>query len=105
MNALNLVIKIFPEPAVCNRLVKVYRGGGEDTYVDVDHTFAAQTEEFLILQHVQQLGLKVGGQVRHFIQQNGSLIAQFELARFRRYGSGESAALATKQFAFQYFLG
>ena len=86
-------------------MVNIYVCGGQYAHVNREGVFAAQPEELLVLQHVQQLRLKIGGHLRHFIEQDRSLVTQFELAGLGTRGSGESAAFITEQFAFEQFAG
>ena len=57
------------------------------------------------LQHAQQLRLRAGVQIAHFVQKECSVIGQFKLAAARRGGTRESSFFMTEEFAFNQLRG
>src|ERR1019366_8165592 len=80
-------------------------GGGQDANVDLDQGAASQAGERLVLEDVQQLGLQPRRHFADFVQQDGALVANFELARLGVRGPGEGSRFVPKQFAFQQIGG
>ena len=54
---------------------------------------------------MEQFGLQERRHFADFIEQDGSLVAQLELARFRVSRPGEGSRLVSKKFALQQFTG
>jgi hypothetical protein len=52
-------------------------------------------------QDAEQLGLKLHGDVAHFVEENGSFIGEFEASNFLIDGAGEGAFFVSEEFTFQ----
>ena len=64
-------------------------------------TVAAESLEFLFLQHPEQLCLKFQGNVSDFIKEEGAFVCEFETARFLRDGSSKCSPFVPEQLAFE----
>ncbi len=63
------VVEIFAEPAFAHRLAQVDIGGGDDADVDLDLLNAAKLHEAAVLQHAQDLCLRVHTHRADFVQE------------------------------------
>jgi len=55
----------------------------------------------IFLEHPQQFGLKMRVHFTDFVQQQGAVVGQFELAQLAHHGPGKGAFFVAEQFAFQ----
>ena len=78
------------EPAIRRR---------DDAHVHGRRAGAAEPFELAALEHAQELGLQLEGQLADFVEKDGSALRQFEAARLRRMRAGERPALAAEQLA------
>ena len=73
--------------------------GGDDPHVDLARLRRPDALELAFLQHAQQLGLHVGGQVADLVEEQRAAVGQLEAALARRHRAGERAALVPEQLA------
>ena len=75
------VIKIFAKCALFDAPAQIAVGCGHHTDVYLDDAAAAERLHFAILQDLEKLGLKANIHVADLVQQNGSALGEFKLAR------------------------
>jgi hypothetical protein len=75
-------------------------GHCDDPDVDRNRARAAQALELAVLEHSQQLGLKLRRQLADLIQKKGSAVGHFEATHPFGLGPGKGAFLVAEQFAF-----
>ncbi len=93
------VIQIAAKRPILYGLFQILVGGRYDPYVGLDGLVSADPFEFFLLQHPQQADLDIQTDGTDFIQKNGSLVGQFELALFLFDGAGKSPQFMAEQFA------
>ncbi len=74
------VEEILAEAAVAHRLAQIDVGGGEDAHVHLDLLNAAEMHEALVLQHAQDLGLRVHAHGGDFVEEERAAVGDFEEA-------------------------
>src|SRR5690348_10712595 len=84
------VIKIFAKSLVGDGLLNINVGRGQNPDVNSDGRAAAEAREFLVLEHVQELGLEAVRHLADFIEQNRAFIAELKLAGLAAGGAGKS---------------
>src|SRR5262249_17991660 len=95
------VVKILAKTLGGKSFRNVDVGGCKDSHIHLDHVSTAQARELLVLQYMQQFGLKAGRHFSDFIQQNRALVAQLKLARLSVIRAGEGTSLVAEEFALQ----
>ena len=95
------IIKVAAESAVGGHLCQIAVRRRDETHVDLDRLVAAETLEFLFLQHAQQLGLQLQGNVTHLVEKKCPAVGQFKAPDLLRNGAGEGTFFVAKQLAFQ----
>ena len=95
------VEEVLPERARGHRLPHVHARGGHEAHVDLDRPRAPQALEAAVLHHAQELGLQVGGEVLHLVEEDGAAGGQLDLARLGLLGVGEGARLVAEQLRLQ----
>src|SRR6185295_9809362 len=75
--------------------------GCDEPDVDLVRLVAAESLEFLFLQHAEQLRLQLERNVADLVEKERALVGQLEAARFLCDRPGEGASLMTEQFALQ----
>src|SRR5690606_1310044 len=78
-------------------LLKIPVGGGNDTHTHPDGFLAADTFQFLFLQHTQELYLSLQGHLADLIQEKGAVIGQLELSDTALHRSGEGPLLMAEK--------
>ncbi len=73
----------------------------DHAHVDFLSGVAAQALKFLLLQDAQQLGLQLQRNVTDLVEEERSLVRQFEASDLARDGSGEGASLVAEELALQ----
>src|SRR5690242_17535726 len=86
------IIEILAKLLLCDRGPEVFVGGSYDANIDFPRRQRADTQDFLILQYAQQLGLRAQWHVTDLIQENGALVGVFKKPRFILLGARECAA-------------
>ncbi len=74
------VIKVLAEDSGLNRGFQIPISRGNQPDVHTDRARAANALEFPFLQNPQQLGLKAGGKLTHFIQKQRAAIRRLKFA-------------------------
>src|ERR1051326_1593960 len=92
--------KVFPKMAGAHRSGKINIGERDQARFDVQSFGASEAFESALLKHAEKLALRGGRKRGDFIEDDGASAAELEAAEFALDGSGESAALVTKEFAF-----
>ena len=62
---------------------------------------AAQVHELAVLEHAQDLGLRLQAHGADFVEEDGAAVGDFEQALLRRDGAGERALHVPEQRGFQ----
>ena len=75
--------------------------GRHQPHVHLDRLRAAEALELLLLQHAQQLGLQLRGDVADLVEEQRPLVRQLEAADLLADGAGEGALLVAEQLALQ----
>lgn len=83
--------------------VEVAIGRRDHPQVDFDGAIAAQLGELAILQHMENLGLQCLRHLADFVEHDGAVLRELELADAGGGGAGGGAALAPEQLAFEEF--
>ena len=99
------VVEVVAEAAVGNHLRQVAVRGRNQPHIDLDRLRAAQALELLFLQHAEQLGLQLRGDVADLVEEQRPLVRQLETPDFLADGTGEGTLLVAEQFAFQQSRG
>ena len=99
------VKKVGAELAFLDQFFEVLVGGGDAAEVHVDDLVAANAGDFALLQHPQQIGLRLEGDVADLIEENRSAFGDFELAFLAVLRAGERAFFVTEEFALEQCLG
>src|ERR1700733_14310805 len=95
------IIEILPEFTFCNHLSEIAMRGCYQPHIGLDRPRAAQTLEFPLLEHAQQLGLQLHRHVSYFVQKQRPLVRQFKAAQALRRGAREGPSLMTEEFALE----
>ena len=73
--------EVLAEPAGADGRFQVAIGGGDDAHVECARVRWRPPAEFALLQHAQQLGLQIHGQVANFVEEDGAAVGRFEQSR------------------------
>src|SRR4029077_16285897 len=95
------VIQIFAEFAVANHLLQVLVGCSNHANIDSRCTRAAHGLKLALLEHAEQLGLKLQWHVSHFLEEQRPTIRQRKAADMRIDGAGKGATFVSEQLAFE----
>src|SRR5437870_4277509 len=95
------VKQIFAKFLLLNHLSEVAIGGCDQVGIGVNSPCASQPLEFSLLEHAQQLGLKLQRNVADLIQKYRSAIGQLKAADALRDSAGKSAFLVPEELAFE----
>ena len=76
-------------------------GRGDQPHVDRDVVVGADAPDLAPLEHAQQLGLQVDGQLADLVEEHRAAVGRLEHALARRHGARERAALVAEQLALQ----
>src|ERR1019366_3444472 len=82
-NYVETVEQIFAEAAFANHLAKIHVGGGDDADVHLHFLSAAQVHELAILQHAQNLGLRVHAHGANFVEEERAAIGNLKQSLLR----------------------
>src|SRR5262252_7383035 len=94
------VPEVFADLSLIYLLFQVPVGSGDNVHVNLYRLGASQPLELAFLNYAQQLYLQLQRQLANLIEKNRGAVGELEAADFAVQGPGESAALVTKQFAF-----
>ena len=99
------IVKILAEVSCLDLFRQISVGGTEDAYVGAENLVAANPPELAVLQHPQQLGLKLLGHLAHLVQEQGASVGQLEQALPVAHAPREGAALMAEELALYQGLG
>src|SRR5208282_4915581 len=88
--------KIFTKPSFSHGCFQILIGGRYDPHIHRDLSVPSQTVIIGAIQHPQQLHLNMGWQFADFIQEQSSLVGQFEQSRLRSVSPAESTFFVAK---------
>src|ERR1039458_7326972 len=95
------VVKIRPEGAVLDQGLQIFVGGGDRPEIHLDLLVAAHPHDLLLLQHPQQVGLRLKADVADLVEENTASVSHLELALFAVLRPGECALLVGHPLALQ----
>src|SRR4029077_12822711 len=99
------VVEVAAEAAIGHNPGQVAVRGRHEAHVHLDGPGAAQAFELLLLEHAEQLGLQLRGDVADLVEEQGPPVRQLESPDFLADGPGEGAFLVAKQLALQQSSG
>ena len=94
------IIKVGPEFPGGDHARQIAAGRRHYSHIDPHGLTAANAFEFLLLQHAQQLGLQLKGNVSDFVEKQRAAMGHLEASGPSATAPGERAAFMTEQFAF-----
>ena len=95
------VKQIFAKFLLLNHLSEVAIGGCDQAGIGVNSPCASQPLEFSLLEHTQQLGLQLDGNIPDLVEEYRAAVRQLEAADALCDGAGERAFFVTEQLAFK----
>ena len=93
------VEQVRTEAAFLDQVRQVAVGGRDYAEIHVDRLRAAHAHDFALLEHPQQVGLRLEADVGDLVQKHRASGGGFELALLAVLGAGERALLVSEQFA------
>src|SRR3954470_5867824 len=85
------VKKVLAEAAILYCLLQVDVSSGEDANVNLDLLDAAEVHEFFVLQHAQDLRLRLHAHGADLVEEDGAAVGDFEQASLRGDSGSECA--------------
>src|SRR5271166_129116 len=98
------VEKVGTELTLLDQFFQILVGGGDAAEVYLNDLVAAHARDFALLQHAQQVGLRLESDVADLIEKHGSTFGDFEFAFLAILRAGECAFLVSEEFAFEQCL-
>src|SRR3984893_11882697 len=95
------MIEVFAEAALANQIEQLHVAGSDDANVDLDRFRAAEAHEFALLNHTQELGLRLRSDRANLIEKNRPLIGDFEEPFLRRDGARERTLHMAEKLRFE----
>src|SRR5712675_3146788 len=95
------IVQVLSEFTVTDHLPQVLIGRRDDTNIDARGTGAAYGLELALLEHTEQLRLKLHWHVSDFIQKQCAAVRQCKSADMRIDRSGKGSALVPEKLAFE----
>ena len=77
------VVQVLAEPPVVHHRAQVDVGGRDDAHVHLDRVDAAEAHELALLDHAQQLGLRLERDVADLVEEDAALVGDLEQALLR----------------------
>src|SRR2546427_6102217 len=102
-NGADAVIQVFAQLAGFDGLFRRAVCGGDDAGIGLVTGAPAHGPDFLLLQHTQQLALRVDGHFRNFIEHERAAVGLPEKALAVGLGAGVGAFYGAEQFALDQF--
>ena len=93
------VVEILAEPPARHHLAQIAVGRGDDAHVDAHGLAAADPLELALLQHAQELDLRLGRQLADLVEEQRPAVRQLEPPLAPLHGAGEGPLLVTEQLA------
>ena len=88
----------------CDHRRQVAVGRGDQPHVDAERPRAAEALELVLLQHAQDLGLRVRAHVADFVEEQRAAVGLLEAADALLVGAGERALFVAEQLRFEQVL-
>ena len=98
-------VKVFPEFAPADGLVKVDVGGSHYADIGMLHCIGADLAVFTALEDAEKEGLRFRRELGNLVQEKGAAIGLFKIAFAVVYRAGEGAPDVTKKFRVYQLLG
>ena len=95
------VVQVFAEAPVPDRLLEVAVGGRDHTRVDAHVALAAETREFPVLEHLEQLRLQRRVHLADLVEEDRAAMGVLELAELALLGARERPLLEAEQLALE----
>src|SRR6266404_5138579 len=99
--SIQAVVQIFAEFAVANHLFQVLVGCSNDANIDSCCACTADRLKLTLLEHAEQLGLKLEWHVSNFIEEQSAVIRQREAADMRIDGARKGSTFVSEELAFE----
>jgi hypothetical protein len=93
--------EVFAELPLMNHRFQVAVGSGDDAHIHGNRFRPAYPLEGLLLEHAQELHLRVGRQVADLVEEERTLVRLLEPTDAPLVRARERAAFVAEQFAFQ----
>ena len=93
------VPEVLAEAAGLHLLVQAAVGGGHEAHVGLERRGPADALELPVLDHPQELGLQLEGQLADLVEEEGAAVGDLEAALALGDGPGESALLVAEELA------
>src|SRR5712692_6974459 len=81
--------KVFAELAIAHKLLEVRVGSGDDAHVDLDFVHPAQVHELAILEHTQDLALRIHAHGADLVEKQRASIGNFKQSFLGSDGAGK----------------
>src|SRR5437899_10491490 len=88
-NRLQPIEQVLAKLAFADMLLDIGVGSGDDTDIHLNFVHAAKVHEFSVLEHAENLALRVQAHGANLVQEQGSAIGDFKQAFLGRNGAGE----------------
>ena len=99
------VKKIGTERALFDHVLEILVGGGHAAEIDFDDLVAAHARDLALLQHAQQVGLRLQADVADFVEKYRAAFGDFKFSLLAVLRAGERAFFMAEEFAFEQRLG
>ena len=99
------MIKILAETPLAHQIEQLHIARGDDAHVDLDGFRAAQAHELALLDHAQQLGLRLRTDRGNFVEENRALIGDLKKSFLRGHRAGEGALHVPEELRFEQIHG
>src|SRR5581483_2710175 len=94
------VVEILAELAFRNELGQILMGSEDQAGAKRNEAVRTQPAELHLLQHAQQLDLRVQAQIADFVEEERAVAGLLEVAFARTHGAGKSALLMAEELSF-----
>ena len=91
------IVQVLAKTPVLHQMLQVHIGGRDDPDVDLHGLDAAQTHELPLLDHTEQLGLRLERHAADLVEEDAALVRELEQPLLGRDRAGERAPDVTKQ--------
>ena len=98
------VVEVLAELPVGDHLGQAPVGRRDDTHVALQGPRAAEPLELVLLEHTQDLCLRIRAHVAHLVEEEAATIGLLEPADTLAIGAGEGPLLVTEQLRFEQVL-
>ena len=101
MDDVEAVIEVLAETPFLHEREQIDVGGGDDAHVYLELFGTAEAHELALLNHAQEFGLGFRTDSGDFIEEDRSLVGNFEKALFGRDSAGERASHMAEELRFE----